>query len=103
EVALDLVEIHLEAVDHVLADLGEDAGGRGHESDAQLFGGTRGRHQSEGEHASQEQRTRSFQQDVCHSSFLLILRELFSVVPCRFPACNRPCYWQNLQGGKSRL
>ena len=37
EVALDLVEIHLEAVDHVLADLGEDAGRRREEADAQFL------------------------------------------------------------------
>ena len=32
-----LVEIHLEAVDHVLADLGKDAGHRRDEADAQFF------------------------------------------------------------------
>ena len=39
----DLVEVHLEAVDHVLADLGEDAGGRREEADAQLLGGVQPR------------------------------------------------------------
>ena len=37
EVAVDLVEIHLEAVDHVLADLGEDTGDRRDKADAQFF------------------------------------------------------------------
>ena len=38
ELAAVLVEIHLEAVDHVLADLGKDAGHRRDETDAQIVG-----------------------------------------------------------------
>src|SRR5262252_4399472 len=34
EVAVDVVKVELEAIDHILADLGEDAGGRRHISDA---------------------------------------------------------------------
>ena len=37
ELAAMLVEIKLKAVDHVLADLGEDAGHRRDETDAQFF------------------------------------------------------------------
>ena len=56
EVALDLVEVHLEAVDHVLADLSEDAGGRRHIADAKLLGGVRRRRHAEADHAAQQQR-----------------------------------------------
>jgi len=43
EVAVDVVKVELEAIDLSLADLGEDAGGRRHISDAQFLGGVRRR------------------------------------------------------------
>jgi len=57
EVALDVIKVELEAVDHILADLGEDAGGRRHISDAQFLGGLRRRRQAEGNNAAQQRRT----------------------------------------------
>ena len=54
EFAAVLVEIHLEAVDHVLADLGEDAGRRRDEADAQVFGLCRARSMPRRERADQQ-------------------------------------------------
>ena len=47
EVVLDVVEVHLEAIDHILADLGKDAGGRRHKADAQFLGVVRRRRHAE--------------------------------------------------------
>ena len=48
ELAAVLIQIKLEAVGHVLADLGEDAGHRRDEADAQFFGiGRRGQTETE--------------------------------------------------------
>ena len=57
EVAVDVVKVELEAIDHVFADLGEDAGGRRHVADAQFLGGVRRRRQAQGNNAAQQRRT----------------------------------------------
>ena len=85
ELAAVFVEIELEAVDHVLADLGEDAGRRRDEADAQFFrAGRRGRSKTERQTAAQQQ----FLQFVCHChsslvamTFLLQLRKASMPVP----------------------
>ena len=50
KLAAMFVKVHLEAVDHILADLGEDAGHRRDVTDAQFFGaGLRGRNRGRGQ------------------------------------------------------
>ena len=56
ELVVLFVEIHLEAVDHVLADLGEDTGGRREIADPYFFG-LRGCRDAERHGAAQQQRT----------------------------------------------
>jgi len=58
EVTLDVVEIHLKAIDHVLADLGENSGGRSDKADAQLLRGVRSACDAESGNAAQKQRAK---------------------------------------------
>ena len=54
--AAGLLEIHVEAVDHVLADLRQDAGRRRDHADAQFLGRIGNRGDSERDAAAQHQR-----------------------------------------------
>ena len=55
ELVAVLIEIHLEAVDHIFADLGEQAGHRRNETDAQLFRLRRRKTYAEQKCAAQQQ------------------------------------------------
>ena len=98
EVTLDLFGVHLPAVDHVLADLGERAGHRCDEADAQLLlrrRGCRTQRHPECETCPDQYRTGSSCQLACHRSHSLFGRSTFtaarapiaSLVPARMPVC----------------
>ena len=67
EIAVDVVEVELEAIHHVLANLSEEAGDRRHKSDAQFLGGTGRRRQAQGNNATQQRPTEPSSQGTCHS------------------------------------
>ena len=71
ELAAVFVEIELEAVHHVLADLGKDAGHRRDVADAQFFGDLAGAVETEAEGKTAAQQ--DFLQPVrhCHSSLVV--------------------------------
>ena len=72
ELVAVLVEIQLEAVDHVLADLGKDAGHRRDVADAQFFrAGGRGQTEAERKTAAQQRSFWSLYRH-CHSSLVVV-------------------------------
>src|SRR6185437_11925009 len=95
ELALVLIQIHLEAIDHVLADLGEYAGHRRNEPDTQFIGLGRGAHAQAEHEAAAQQQAQSFSQSIhCLPPLVCLPSRVRKALMPTWPppACRRTCW-----------
>ena len=78
EVAVDLVEVHFEAVGHVGADLGERAGHRRDQADAQFFLSGRGRKSRRKRETGSDQHHAGSPSQLARHGFTPLARSLYS-------------------------